>query len=264
MRAIRVVMAAAILAACLQAPPARGTAFSTDQSDLWWVPTESGWGIQLVQRGSIIFATMFVYGPAGTPAWYVATLNAAGPLSWTGDLVVTKGTWFGNPVFTPLAPGDVRKVGPMTWSASSTTAGTLDYTVDGVRVVKSIVRQFITFDDFSGTFLGAIHQTATSCTNPAKNGTVEDFATATFTQNGTAVSLALALQTGVACMFSGTLAQDGRFGTASGTANCGGGPQTLVLSTMTVGFNSIYVHYDAGDNGNGCLTSGYFAGARHR
>jgi hypothetical protein len=52
--------------------PARGTAFSIDQSELWWEPAESGWGIQFVQTDSTIFATLHVYGPQSQPAWYVA------------------------------------------------------------------------------------------------------------------------------------------------------------------------------------------------
>jgi hypothetical protein len=41
----------------------RGAGLSIDQSDLWWNPAESGWGIQFVHTGSAIFATMYVYGP---------------------------------------------------------------------------------------------------------------------------------------------------------------------------------------------------------
>ncbi len=36
------------------------TAVTTDVSDLWWNPSESGWGMQLVQEGNFVFATVFV------------------------------------------------------------------------------------------------------------------------------------------------------------------------------------------------------------
>jgi hypothetical protein len=74
--------------------------YSTDQSDLWWVDppgSENGWGIQFVQRGSTIFATIFIYGPTGAPTWYVATMGPTPPGSfvWSGDLFTRTGPWFG-------------------------------------------------------------------------------------------------------------------------------------------------------------------------
>jgi hypothetical protein len=59
---------------------------------------ESGWGMQLVERGTIIFATLFVYDPSGAPTWYVATMPfiSNNPNNvWTGDLYATTGPWFG-------------------------------------------------------------------------------------------------------------------------------------------------------------------------
>jgi hypothetical protein len=50
-----------LAAACFFVSHAYATAYSTDQSDLWWNPNESGWGMQVVQTGSVIFVTMFVY-----------------------------------------------------------------------------------------------------------------------------------------------------------------------------------------------------------
>jgi len=263
MRTFRVALLAALLAASFHALPVRATAFSTDQSDLWWNPAESGWGIQLVQRGSVIFATMFVYGASGTPAWYVATMNATGTLLWSGDLYATTGPWFG---MVPFDAASVmpRKVGSMTWSAPDVDAGTLTYTVDGVAVAKNLVRQFIANDDFSGTFIGAIHETLTACTNPAKNGTFEDFATIALTQNALDLSFTLTSQMGIACTFAGTLSQNGRFGAATGTTNCSGKINPTTLSSIAIGINSIVTHFDGTDMSNGCVTTGYFAGARHR
>lgn len=263
MRALRLAWVATVLVGSLLGRPAAATAFSTDQSDLWWNPAESGWGIQLVQRGSVIFATMFVYGASGTPAWYVATMNPAGTLRWTGDLYATTGPWFGAVPFDTMSVMP-RKVGSMTWNAPSVDAGTLNYSVDGVPVSKNLVRQFISYDDFNGSFLGAIHQTQTACTDPAKNGTFEDFATITITQNASSLSFTLTSQLGLACTFAGTLSQNGRFGAATGTSTCGGKINPTTLSSIAVGVNSLVTHFDATDTVNGCVTSGYFAGARHR
>src|SRR5262249_6705530 len=75
---------------------AHATEFSIDNSDLWWNPNESGWGIQLTQRSDVIFATLFVYDRATSPIWYSATLEPVkGSLSWTGQLMRCNGPWFG-------------------------------------------------------------------------------------------------------------------------------------------------------------------------
>src|SRR5688572_19807496 len=34
---------------------------ATDYADLWWVPTESGWGMQTAQQGNLLFITLYVY-----------------------------------------------------------------------------------------------------------------------------------------------------------------------------------------------------------
>jgi hypothetical protein len=262
MRTIRVAVATMFVVAAIYASVARGSSYSIDQSDLWWNPSESGWGIQLVQRGSLIFATMFVYASNGSPTWYTALLSPSGPLAWSGDLYATTGTWFGAPVFNPMATMPT-KVGTMTWAAANATSGTLTYTVNGVAVAKEIVREFIVFDDFSGTFQGGFHDTITGCTDMSKNGSFDDYASVTITQTGQNLALTLTTQTlGLACTFTGTLSQDGRFGSASGTFNCNGKMTNGTLSSVVVGPDSISTHF--GDtNPNGCISSGYFAGARH-
>ena len=272
MRALRSAIAAAGILAAFCAVPAAATAFSTDQSDLWWIPDESGWGIQLVQRGALIFATMFVYAANGTPTWYVALLQPpagasddaakAATLSWSGELDATTGTGFAAQ-WNPSA-FRVTKVGTMMWTPTDATSGMLVYSVNGVSVSKSIVREPIALDDFGGTFNGAIHQTTSGCADPSDNGTVEDFATVATTQQGTGFGFTLSSQLGIACTFIGTLSQAGQFGGATGTATCGGGgqQQAVTLSAMNVGADSLTLVYQS-HNGT-CVTDGYFAGARHR
>src|SRR5207237_6224285 len=97
MKFVRLALAALLLAFVSSA--AVPASFSTDQSDIWFADppgSENGWGFQLVQRNGTIFATLFVYGPAGAPTWYVATLNpTAASFTWTGDIYATTGPWFG-------------------------------------------------------------------------------------------------------------------------------------------------------------------------
>src|SRR5262245_48125844 len=78
------------------------SAKTTDSSDLWWIPTESGWGIQFVQEENTIFATMFVYGPNRQPTWYVATMaKTPGKFVWSGTLYATTGPSFAAMPFDP-------------------------------------------------------------------------------------------------------------------------------------------------------------------
>jgi hypothetical protein len=97
MKFVRIALAALLFA--FVSSPAVSASFSTDNSDLWWADpagSENGWGFQLVQRNSTIFATIFVYGPASSPTWYVSTMApSAAPFQWTGDLYTTTGPWFG-------------------------------------------------------------------------------------------------------------------------------------------------------------------------
>ena len=270
MRAIRVVVAAAGLAAAFPAVPVAASAFSLDQSDLWWNPNESGWGIQLVQRGPLIFATMFVYAANGSPTWYVALMKPPGvasgdvakaaPLSWSGELDATTGTGFAAPwnqnAFTPI------KVGTMTWTPTDATSGTLAYSVNGVAVTKSVVREFITLDDFSGTYQGGIQLTQTGCTDPSKNGTFDDFTNVTITQNAQSLGLTITSSTGLNCTFQGALTQAGRFGAAQGTFVCNGKTSPGGLANMVVGPRSIVTDFSSTDSSNGCKSSGVVAGTR--
>jgi hypothetical protein len=131
MKALRRAACVVLAAVSFLASTAYSTSFSTDQSDLYYIVAESGWGIQLVQRGSVIFGTMFVYGPSNTPTWYVATMQFAGNFTWTGDLYATTGPYFGTVPFNP-ANVVATKVGTMTWTPTSVTTGTLTYDVNGV------------------------------------------------------------------------------------------------------------------------------------
>src|SRR5215469_6275549 len=168
MNALRRAACVVLAALSLIATPASATAFSIDQSDIYYIAAESGWGIQLVQRGSIIFATIFIYGPSGAPTWYVATMNSTDGVTWTGDLLATTGPYFATLPFNP-ANVTVAKVGSMTWVPTSATAGTLTYIVNGTTIVKQVTRQSLALDNYSGTYLGAMHFASTGCTNPADN-----------------------------------------------------------------------------------------------
>ena len=53
----RIAARAALSAACLFP----GAAFATDFTDIWLVPQESGWGVNVVQSDTFLFVTFFIY-----------------------------------------------------------------------------------------------------------------------------------------------------------------------------------------------------------
>ena len=261
MKTIRCLFASAVFAVCCLSSPAQSTSFSTDQSDLWWNAGESGWGIQFVQRGSVIFATMFVYDQANVPHWYSATLNSTGGFNWSGALIATTGPWFGTVPFNP-ATVTIASVGTMTWSAQTVDSGTLAYNVGAVAVTKNLVRQPIAMDNFSGHYGGGIHQTATSCFNPAFNGTTESIGVLNVTQNGAAITLQSFPTNGLSCSFPGTLTQAGQFGDVIGSYACNDGETgTFHIFEMQVNITGLTGRFTSSSaSPPGCQGTGWFGG----
>lgn len=248
--------------------PALATSFSFDQSDLYYITTESGWGMQLVQRGSVIFATLFVYGPDGSPTWYSATMNpSAVTLNWSGDLYATTGPWFGTVPFNP-ANVVATKVGTMTWNGEILELSTVTYSVNGVTVTKNVVRQTLVVDDNSGVYLGAIKYTAAACTNPAMDTTVEQFAvievTQALAQSGAwAVVITSKDGSGTTLSFTGTLTQAGQFGTIDGTYNSSTGEVGgFLMVAVNVQGNQWAARLILNSSNFGCMSNGYLGGMR--
>ena len=134
------------------AQAAFATSATTDQSDLWYVPTESGWGMQLVQRDAIIFSTLFVYDLNGKATWFVATMTYQGNLVSEGDLLATTGPWFGA-IRSIRRPLSVRKARMISWRAlQRQRRHGLPVPVDGVWMTKNIIRQSLAVEDYSGHY----------------------------------------------------------------------------------------------------------------
>ena len=262
MRVLRLLLASSLLALSVLAGTASATSYSTDQSDLWFLPTESGWGIQLVQRGSTIFATMFVYDAAGKPIWYVATMSPIGDgITWTGDLfVASQGPWFGNPMFDPAAVIG-RKVGTMTWFGQLVNSGVLEYTVDGVAVTKNPIRQPIANENYSGRFGFGRHSTSTGCSNTDDNGIRESVGVVTVGQTGNAVSLTVVNDD--TCTYLGTLNQSGQMGNIAGNYSCTSGDMgSFSLFEVQVTLSAISGRFSADSTSGKCHTTGWFGGGR--
>ena len=123
---------AAFFATLAIAFPAAATTYSTDYTDLWWSGgSESGWGINLVQQGEVIFATMFVYANDNTAHWYSASALlpvGSSTTNFSGELTESRGPWLGNPTFDPNTVTRTTVV-RLTWvrHGLSSPSGSLDF-----------------------------------------------------------------------------------------------------------------------------------------
>lgn len=191
-----------------------------DYTDLWYNPAESGWGANVVQQGSGMFIAFFVYGSNNQPTWFVGSgmTQTGGATSGTfsGPLYQTSGPYFAASSFDPSSV-TVTQVGQVTFTAASSGAATLAYSVNGTGVSKSVVRQTFAGDNYTGAFLGGSMGTWTAC--GARGGYVESGAAFTLAQTGSSVQIRED-GSNYTCTYNATAGASGRFGTFTGTGIC--------------------------------------------
>ena len=205
---------------------------AADYTDIWYVPSEAGWGANVVQSDLFLFVTFFVYGPDGKPTWYAANLTWDGA-GYSGGLYATQGThwalpWNGS-TYGATAVGTAR----FAPNALNNYQATLTWTVNGIgAVTKAIDRQTLTTIGLGGTYAGGQTGGYSSCTNAANNGSYTDL-----------FSLAVAQASGVAtftftyadaaCTLSGTLEQHGTtYRIPGATYKCTGGFEFTTTATV--------------------------------
>jgi hypothetical protein len=119
-------------------------ALAANYTDMWWVPTESGWGIHFTQQGDAIFAAWFTYDFTGAALALTATLSRVGPGVYSGTLIKTSGPPFSAMPWNPAAVTRTE-AGTATVSFANGNAATFTFTVndDGKTTTqtKSISRQ---------------------------------------------------------------------------------------------------------------------------
>ena len=226
--------------AMLVASSSFATVFSSDATDLWWNPQESGWGVNVIQQGNVLFATFFVYGADGKAHWFVASdmegiaNNSPSPghsYTFSGTLYETQGPAF----FQTFNPESVvrRAAGSATFTYVPPGNATLTYTVDGVTVNKEVVRQTWRAADFSGNY-HVSRNVDSSC-----GVTQAGFSGAYIwlvTQSGGSVTIESHQGNPLQCIYTGSIVQQGHFAIISGTANCPslGGSQPFAIDQLQI------------------------------
>jgi hypothetical protein len=114
---------------------------ATNFTDLWWNPTEDGWGLSLIQQGDLIFMAWYTYASDRQPQWLTSVLLRQANGSFSGALNRTSA---GTP-YTTAPNGNVTafpvpEVGSATLNFSNGENGVLGYTVDGVTQSHAITR----------------------------------------------------------------------------------------------------------------------------
>ena len=195
---------------------AAGRAAAVDYTDIWYIPAEAGWGVNVVQSDTFMFITFFIYGADGKPTWFTGqvTTQDAGN-TFNGTLYSTIGTYYISP-WTGFSGGPA---GTVSFQPSGPYTAKLVYTVNGVgTVTKFIQRQNLTAITVGGTYIGGQSGAYSNCSLSANNAPYVDFFNLQVTQltNGTA-TFAFTYQS-FNCTFSGTLVQQGQLYSVPGAS----------------------------------------------
>ena len=197
----------AVLSLALLAVPLPGTA--TDYTDIWFLPSESGWGVNLIQAEDVIFATFFIYGPNNQPTWYVAIIYRDGNGNFAGNLYSTVGPYFGGP-WNP-ASYSATLAGTASFVPTNPYTGTLTYTlIGGSTVVKSIERQTLKTIVLGANYVGGQTGAYSSCSDSSLNSAYSDTYNLSVTHANGAATFIFTYASGATCTMAGTLAQYGQ------------------------------------------------------
>jgi hypothetical protein len=269
-------LGSAMLCLMLVSLTARGSVASIDNSDLWGNPNESGWGLQLVQRADVIFATLFVYDSGHAPVWYSATLqlsshdpDLSAPGLWTGDLVQASGPSFGT---VPFNPASVQRttVGTMTFSALSDHDGTLTYSVNGVVVNKALTRTTLKNDNYSGDYSGILFYASEGCPDVKDRGLHWSRIEFEISQDVGSMTM-LSQEEGGApvCTSNGNYTQYGQFGSSRQvTSSCSDGSHAgnvTLFYEMNATFTGATMNFtmpSTNPDSKGCTRNGSIYGIR--
>ena len=233
---------------------------ATDYTDTWWTPSEPGWGINFAQNGNSVYATFYLYGNDSRATWFAALLTRDGTGErFTGPLNRTTGTFYGAPLWSGYT---ISGAGTATFTATSSTSGTLVYTIDGATITKSIERITLAPISVAGTYIGGVSGRRSGC-NPA--GTfieTKQFNVLHSTLDGSLRIDQLSTSTGaLVCRMEGTAVQTGKVLTVTGASySCSDGwtgpARIFNLRPTPGGFEAQWFS----DAGGGCTETGQLSG----
>jgi hypothetical protein len=249
--------------AILLALPAR----AIEYTDLWWNPAESGWGLTVTHQGNVTFLAFFVFGTDGKATWYSSPAeftqrdSVLNPI-YIGPLFASTGPFYGA-AFNPDGV-KVSNVGRATFAVTSPTTANLGYTVNGVLVTKSLIRQTFKLNgDVVGNYTGGMVVLDEGC------GTVPRPAPRARQANTLAVIFGPTAATNItvgdddkSCTTTGAYAQVGRLGHLDGNITCTDGRTgTASFHEIEANRSGFKVNYSLNFS-NTCSETGYIVATR--
>ena len=211
-------------------------AAATDYTDIWYIPVESVWGVNLIQAEDVKFATFFVYGQNDQPTWFVAIIGQNANGTFSGSLYTTVGPYYGGPwnpaIYMPTLAGTAI------FAPTSPYAGSLTYSIiNGPTVVKSIQRQTLKTIALGGNYTGGQSGGYTQCSNNSDNGPYTDTYPGptglVVTHANGAATFVFTYASGATCTMQGNLTQLGQlYKISSMQYSCTGNLSFNVNGTM--------------------------------
>src|SRR6266851_2661215 len=117
---------------------ASAPAAAADYTDIWFNPSESGWGLNVVQSDTFLFMTFFIYGADNKPTWFTAQVNQDASGNFNGALFASTGTYY----ILPWVGVTTAAVGSASFQPQGPYTAKLVYSVNGVgTVTKTLQRQ---------------------------------------------------------------------------------------------------------------------------
>jgi hypothetical protein len=207
-----------------------------EYTDVYYNPTESGWGAFLVQSDKTQFIAFFVYGSDNKPTWYTAQLTEQPSGSYTGQLYATTGSWFGASWNGQQLTENLA--GTASFTPIDIYRATLVYSVSGGPTVTKVVqRQTLTQLKIAGFYDGALAGTQSNCQIPANNdASLVTHVNLSNVQNGdTAAALNIKfLDEGFTCRADGPLTHFGRLYKMTNAQFTCTGPGAPPNTTVTI------------------------------
>ena len=245
---------------------AAGRAAAVDYTDIWYIPAEAGWGVNVVQSDTFMFITFFIYGADGKPTWFTGQVNQdSSSGNFNGTLFSTTGTYYLSP-WTGFSGGPA---GTVSFQPLGPYNAKLIYTVTGVgTVTKFIQRQNLTAITVGGAYSGAQSGTYSNCSMSTSNGPYRDFFDLQVTQlsdptgvtDGT-VTFAFTY-TNFSCTFSGTLVRHGQlYSVPVASYQCSDGLMTSAAMTeIKATAQGVEGRFSAPSVGGNCREDAQFSG----
>lgn len=237
-----------------------GSPGQVNQSDAWWVPAESGWGINVLQQGDALVLMFYVFDDDNLPVWFRGVTTRVAENDYRGTVYLDRGTSYREVQFGPI-PQPSQAVGEVRFQPTSLYDAVLTYTIGSTTAAKALSRLPFAAGDYAGGHAAVVTARINACGEKSGDlsGAVQSEAALA---NGYA-QLTLS-GSGTTCVINGPFQQRGKFGQiAGGTYSCSDGSagEASVDGWDTQGGSFSAIVTTASGS---CTESGRIAGVRIR